>query len=135
MTPPFPQRRFSDLRDNFKPVNDLLGDYRGDRLLRKVPLRLTSSVRDSDFCTRLGGDEFAVIAAMKPERGLAGVRIVAERILEALNIPVEDADPPIAISASIGVALFPTDAANREDLLRAADTAMYEAKEIGRAHV
>src|SRR3546814_13811220 len=69
---------------------------------------------------------------MKPERGLAGVRIVAERILEALNIPVEDADPPIAISASIGVALFPTDAANREDLLRAADTAMYEAKAGGR---
>src|SRR3546814_78179 len=92
---------FIDL-DNFKPVNDILGHDHGDRLLRKVALRLTSSVRNSDFCTRLGGDEFAVIAAMKPERGLAGVRIVAERILEALNIPVEDADPPIAISASIG---------------------------------
>src|SRR3546814_18391961 len=88
-------------RANFKPVNDILGHDHGDRLLRKVALRLTSSVRDSDFCTRLGGDEFAVIAAMKPERGLAGVRIVAERILEALNIPVEDGDPPIAISASI----------------------------------
>lgn len=125
---------FLDL-DNFKPVNDILGHDHGDRLLRKVALRLTSSVRDSDFCARLGGDEFAVIAAMKPEKGLAGVRIVAERILEALNIPVEGVEPPIVVTASIGVALFPTDAATREGLLRAADMAMYEAKNAGRNRI
>jgi diguanylate cyclase (GGDEF)-like protein len=125
---------FVDL-DNFKPVNDILGHDHGDRLLRKVALRLTSSVRDSDFCARLGGDEFAIIAAMKPEKGLAGVRIVAERILEALNMPVEEADPPIVIGASIGIALFPTDAGTREGLLRAADTAMYDAKNSGRNRI
>ena len=122
---------FVDL-DNFKPVNDILGHDHGDSLLRKVALRLTSSVRDSDFVARLGGDEFAVIAAMKPENGLAGVRIVAERILQALSLTVEGAEPPIAIGASIGIALFPTDADTREGLLRAADKAMYEAKNGGR---
>jgi diguanylate cyclase (GGDEF)-like protein len=125
---------FVDL-DNFKPVNDLLGHDQGDRLLRKVALRLTSSVRDSDFVARLGGDEFAVIAAMKPEHGLAGVRLVAERILEALNLAVENADPPIAIAASIGVALYPSDARTREGLLKAADRAMYEAKAGGRNRI
>ena len=122
---------FVDL-DNFKPVNDILGHDHGDSLLRKVALRLTSSVRDSDFVARLGGDEFAVIAAMKPENGLTGVRLVAERILQALSLTVDGAEPPIAIGASIGIALFPADADTREGLLRAADKAMYEAKNGGR---
>src|SRR3546814_6819078 len=69
---------------------------------------------------------------MKPENGLASVRMVADRILEALTLTVEGAEPPIAIGASIGIALFPTDARSREGLLRAADKAMYEAKNSGR---
>ncbi|MGF1628061.1 MAG: diguanylate cyclase domain-containing protein [Kiloniellaceae bacterium] len=125
---------FVDL-DNFKPVNDQLGHDHGDKLLRKVALRLTSSVRDSDFVARLGGDEFAVIAAMKPENGVNGVRMVAERILESLSLTVEGAEPPITIAASIGIALYPTDADDREGLLRAADTAMYEAKGAGRNRI
>ncbi|GAB4240343.1 MAG: hypothetical protein Tsb0032_43900 [Kiloniellaceae bacterium] len=125
---------FVDL-DNFKPVNDILGHDEGDALLRKVALRLTSTLRDSDFVARLGGDEFAVIAGMKPESGAAGVRIVAERLLEALNLTIEAADPPISVAASIGVALFPSDAATREDLLKQADKAMYEAKSAGRNRI
>lgn len=125
---------FVDL-DNFKPVNDQLGHDRGDALLRKVALRLTSSVRDSDFVARLGGDEFAVIAAMKPESGVDGVRLVAERILDSLNLTVEDPGPPITIGASIGIALYPLDADNREELLRQADTAMYDAKNSGRNRI
>jgi diguanylate cyclase (GGDEF)-like protein len=121
---------FVDL-DNFKPVNDVLGHDHGDRLLRKVALRLTSSVRDSDFVARLGGDEFAIIAAMKPENGLTGVRTVAERILEALNLVADEAEPAVAISASIGVALYPADATTRAGLLKTADDAMYEAKSGG----
>src|SRR3546814_12660828 len=66
---------FVDL-DNFKPVNDILGHDHGDTLLRKVALRLTSSVRDSDFLARLGGAEFAIIATMTTEHGMAGVRRV-----------------------------------------------------------
>jgi diguanylate cyclase (GGDEF)-like protein len=125
---------FVDL-DNFKPVNDILGHTGGDALLRKVALRLTSSVRDSDFVARIGGDEFAVLAAMKPENGLDGVRLVAERILESLKLTVEEADPPITIGASIGIALYPGDADSREELLSKADTAMYEAKSQGRNRI
>ncbi|MGF1593348.1 MAG: diguanylate cyclase domain-containing protein [Kiloniellaceae bacterium] len=125
---------FVDL-DNFKPVNDILGHDVGDGLLRKVAMRLTASVRDSDFVARLGGDEFAVIAAMKPEKGLDGVRVVAERILEALDMEVENSDPPIAVAASIGVAVFPADADSHEGLLRRADQAMYEAKNGGRNRI
>ncbi len=125
---------FVDL-DNFKPVNDVLGHDVGDDLLRKVGLRLTASVRDSDFVARLGGDEFAVIAAMKVENGTGGVRIVAQRIREALSIEVDEGEPPIAVSASIGVALFPFDADNAEELLRKADQAMYDAKHTGRNRI
>jgi diguanylate cyclase (GGDEF)-like protein len=125
---------FVDL-DNFKPVNDLLGHDHGDQLLRKVAMRLTSSVRDSDFVARLGGDEFAVIAAMKPANGLDGVRVVAQRMLESLQLTVEGSDPPFTITASIGVALYPADAETREGLLRAADAAMYEAKGAGRNRI
>ncbi|MEQ8354406.1 MAG: diguanylate cyclase [Kiloniellaceae bacterium] len=125
---------FVDL-DNFKPVNDVLGHDRGDTLLRTVALRLTSSVRDSDFVARLGGDEFAVLAAMKAENGLDGVRVVAERIREALGITIDDVDPALGITASIGIALFPSDAADRASLLHKADKAMYEAKSGGRNRI
>ncbi|MEQ9608558.1 MAG: diguanylate cyclase [Kiloniellaceae bacterium] len=125
---------FVDL-DNFKPVNDVLGHTGGDTLLRKVALRLTSSVRESDFVARIGGDEFAVLAAMKPENGLDGVRLVAARILESLKLTVEEADPPITIGASIGIALYPSDADSREELLSKADTAMYQAKGQGRNRI
>lgn len=125
---------FVDL-DNFKPVNDILGHTSGDSLLRKVALRLTASVRDSDFVARIGGDEFAILAAIKPENGLDGVRRVAERVLEALKLTVEEADPPITIGASIGISLYPRDSASRDELLRKADTAMYEAKSQGRNRI
>ncbi len=125
---------FIDL-DNFKPVNDGFGHDQGDALLRAVARKLTASVRDTDFVARLGGDEFAVLAAMKPETGLDGIRHFAERIRDALRITVEDADPPITIAASIGIALFPADADNREELLQKADRAMYAAKTGGRDRI
>lgn len=125
---------FIDL-DNFKPVNDVLGHDEGDALLKKVALHLTSTLRDSDFVARLGGDEFAVIAGMKPSTGVDGVRIVAERLLAALNITIEGTEPPVSVAASIGVALFPADAATRDGLLKQADTAMYEAKAAGRNRI
>ncbi len=125
---------FVDL-DNFKPVNDILGHDEGDALLKKVGLRLTSCLRDSDFVARLGGDEFAVIANIKPGSSPDGVRLVAERLLEALDITIEEADPPISVAASIGIALFPEDAADHEELLKQADKAMYEAKAAGRNRI
>ncbi|WP_193369085.1 diguanylate cyclase domain-containing protein [Pelagibius marinus] len=125
---------FIDL-DNFKPVNDILGHDEGDALLKKVALRLTSGLRDSDFVARLGGDEFAVIAGMRPGSSIEGIRLVAERLLEALNITIEEAEPPITVAASIGIALFPDDAAGHDELLKQADQAMYEAKATGRSRI
>jgi diguanylate cyclase (GGDEF)-like protein len=118
--------------DNFKPVNDVLGHDRGDTLLRDISLRLCQSVRDSDFVARLGGDEFAVIASMKPEQGINGVRVVAERIAEALRISLDEVQPAITVTASIGIAFFPDDADSQVELLKKADRAMYEAKGAGR---
>ncbi|MEO3430409.1 diguanylate cyclase [Pelagibius sp. CAU 1746] len=125
---------FIDL-DNFKPVNDILGHDEGDALLKKVALRLTSCLRDSDFVARLGGDEFAVIAGMKPGSGIDGIRVVAGRLREALNISVQDSGQPLSVTASIGVALFPADAGSRDELLKQADKAMYEAKAVGRNRI
>lgn len=122
---------FIDL-DNFKPINDTLGHDRGDQLLRDVAQALRQSVRDSDFVARLGGDEFAVIASMKPESGIGGVETVAERIGSALSIAVEGPGGTIQTSASVGVALFPTDSADLDGCLALADKAMYAAKAAGR---
>jgi diguanylate cyclase (GGDEF)-like protein len=126
---------FVDL-DNFKPVNDELGHDRGDTLLREVSLLLSNSVRDSDFVARLGGDEFAVIAKMKPENGLEGVRVVADRILDALTLTLKsETGKEFTVSASIGVAIFPDDATELTALLKMADKAMYEAKKTGRRRI
>ena len=125
---------FVDL-DNFKPVNDVLGHVQGDRVLREVALALLKSVRDSDFVARVGGDEFAVIAGMKPENGLKGVQVVAERILSAVSMAVGGAEHGITISASIGVSLFPQDAKASAELLRLADKAMYAAKAASRNRI
>ena len=75
---------------------------------------------------------FAVLAGAKSGKDIEGVRILAERIRAALRITLDDADPPITTGASIGVALFPADGDTRETLLRAADKAMYKAKNSGR---
>jgi len=125
---------FVDL-DNFKTVNDALGHDRGDKLLREVAAQLNESVRDSDFVARLGGDEFAVIAKMKPENGLKGVRAVANRILESLDLSLEGGGKTYDISASIGIAIFPEDATERTHLLKNADKAMYMAKKAGRRRI
>jgi diguanylate cyclase (GGDEF)-like protein len=111
--------------DNFKTVNDSLGHARGDELLIEVATRLRAVVRDDDFVARLGGDEFAVVAT-------TGDMGLAQRIRAALQIAVESGNGTIPVSATLGVAIFPADAANERSLLRCADRAMYAAKGRGR---
>ena len=131
---------FIDL-DGFKQVNDSMGHAAGDRLLRDVARRLRGSVRLSDLLgrgngqtpgaiARLGGDEFTVLLAdaKTPE----GVRKVAERILGTLESPLRIDGKNIHTTASIGIAMYPADAEDAGDLLRAADSAMYKAKDQGR---
>jgi len=121
---------FIDL-DNFKTINDSLGHAVGDELLRAVADRLTAVVRESDAVGRLGGDEFVVIASELAFA--AGPELIAERLLEALDLPFKLAGcphTPLKVTASIGIA--GGDRESAEELLRDADVAMYQAKWDGR---
>lgn len=118
--------------DRFKPVNDTLGHAAGDFLLKEVANRLRHAVRDEDTAARLGGDEFALVASELGAGDDAGR--VAEKILAALAEPLVLEGQELSVSASIGIALFPDDAAAPEELLRCADAALYRAKEGGRNH-
>ncbi|HVT51962.1 MAG TPA: EAL domain-containing protein [Dongiaceae bacterium] len=116
--------------DRFKHVNDLGGHAAGDELLRQVARRLNDSIRTEDTAARLGGDEFAVIQV-----GVAhpdGPGIMAERLVKAISKSFDLGGQQTMIGTSIGIALYPGDGEEGEDLVRAADTALYRAKEAGR---
>ncbi len=115
---------FVDL-DGFKDVNDSFGHQTGDEVLRIVARRLKGSIRESDELARFGGDEFAIIAHTSPEGSL----ILREKVANILVTPLAVGGKNIDIGVSVGVALFPHDAATPDDLLAAADRAMYEMKQ------
>ena len=132
---------FLDL-DNFKRINDSLGHVAGDLLLRQVAKRLSHCVRESDVVghyvepnsgidvSRLGGDEFTVVLNQLDRVESAGT--VAQRLLDALVLPMTIEGHEIVVTPSIGIAMAPNDADNVEELLKAADTAMYHAKSSGK---
>lgn len=120
---------FLDL-DNFKHINDSLGHGIGDQLLQAVALRLIECVRSSDTVSRLGGDEFVVL--LSQSHSAEDAARTAEKILETLAAPFDIAQQQLHISASIGISAYPNDAGNAQDLIKNADTAMYQAKEEGR---
>jgi diguanylate cyclase (GGDEF)-like protein/PAS domain S-box-containing protein len=116
--------------DGFKQVNDNLGHAAGDALLREAARRLLTCVRDSDTVARLGGDEFAMVLAQV--HGVAGVQVVAQKVLQVLTEPFAVHEQRVTLSASVGIVFYPADGATAEELLRRADAAMYCAKEAGR---
>ncbi|WP_166645966.1 sensor domain-containing protein [Halospina denitrificans] len=122
---------FIDL-DHFKTINDTLGHSSGDHLLSVVADRLKGFVREEDLVARLGGDEFVVLLNDIDSPESAG--IVAEKILGLINQPVQFNDETLVTGASIGISLYPGDAENGEDLTKAADAALYRAKQEGRNH-
>lgn len=122
---------FLDL-DRFKTVNDTLGHDVGDALLVEVAARLQRLCRQSDTVARLGGDEFVFVLESINERKDAGV--VASKIMKALQSPIVIGEHRLLISTSIGIALYPEDAASIEEVIRCADVALYAAKEIGRSN-
>ena len=121
---------FIDL-DQFKRVNDSLGHDAGDRLLCVVAKRIKACVREADSIYRMGGDEFIVL--LEDARSAEEMAIVAQRTIEAISEPVQLHQHEVAVSASIGIAVYPQDEAVAERLLKSADTAMYRAKELGRS--
>jgi len=116
--------------DYFKNVNDTLGHTTGDLLLREFAARLAKCVRPGDTAGRLGGDEFALIV-LTPANSTGAVD-VANRIRHTLQSPLVLEDKNISLTASIGIATYPTDTSDVETLIRFADAALYEAKASGR---
>ena len=116
--------------DGFKTVNDSLGHPVGDRLLQEIATRLKTCIRIEDTVARLGGDEFAMVLADMVD-GSDSIEVV-RKILAAINTPIDLDGLTAQVSASIGIAIFPTDGDNATDLVRNADAAMYGAKEAGR---
>ena len=115
--------------DNFKIVNDTLGHHSGDLLLKLVAQRLRASLRGGDTICRIGGDEFAVI--LKSADAVSADNM-AGKILTALAAPFDLDIHEIYATASIGISIYPDDAASLEVLIRNADTAMYQAKGKGK---
>lgn len=116
--------------DHFKEVNDTLGHGAGDQLLCQVARRLEASVRSADTVARCGGDEFVVV--IEGVKSLESAEAVAAKILAELALPFMIGADTVRIGGSIGVAVYPDAGRTAEELLRAADMAMYEAKTAGR---
>lgn len=121
---------FVDL-DNFKFINDSMGHEQGDQVLMEVARRLQASVRPGDTVARMGGDEFTILLENIAEQEEAV--LVAERLVQRLQEPVALEARPIIITCSIGLAVSAPDGSGVENLLRDADTAMYQAKLNGKA--
>jgi diguanylate cyclase (GGDEF)-like protein/PAS domain S-box-containing protein len=121
---------FLDL-DRFKDINDSLGHAAGDRLLKAAASRIQTTISASDTVARLGGDEFTVI--LEDVESLAAVERMAREILTAFSMPLEvDDRHDVNITPSLGISLYPDHALVPTDLLKFADTAMYQAKAEGR---
>ncbi|SDI50544.1 sensor domain-containing protein [Pseudomonas panipatensis] len=119
---------FIDL-DRFKQVNDSLGHPAGDELLRQVAARMQQELRASDIAGRLSGDEFVVVL---PQCDAEHATDTVERIQALLSQPISIAQTNLSISASVGIAMYPSDGRDMETLLHRSDMAMYQAKSSGR---
>lgn len=120
---------FLDL-DEFKGVNDTLGHAAGDELLRQVAQRIRGAIREGDTVGRMGGDEFIVVLRDLERPDQAGV--VAQKIVNEFHAPFDLGRSVRTVSTSVGVATWPQDGDEPEELVRAADAAMYAAKQAGK---
>lgn len=125
---------FIDL-DHFKTINDSLGHATGDWLLKEVATRLRRLVRQGDCLARLGGDEFVLLLpslSASPPQAEMQADIIAERLITEIATPYSHGGQVLHIGASVGITLFPDREQGVDDLLKQADTAMYQAKSAGR---
>ncbi|WP_334157738.1 GGDEF domain-containing protein [Oryzomicrobium sp.] len=120
---------FIDL-DCFKEINDSLGHGVGDEVLRETARLLCASVRETDTVARLGGDEFVILFDTVADP--RDVALVAEKLLQRFQLPLQVADRSLVVQASMGISRYPEDGADAASLLHSADIAMYRAKHQGR---
>jgi diguanylate cyclase (GGDEF)-like protein/PAS domain S-box-containing protein len=117
--------------DGFKLINDTLGHAEGDRLLQIIAERFVSSVRDEDIVTRVGGDEFVIVVpSFSDEEGL---KVMAEKLLHAVSEPITLSREVVEVSASIGISVSGEELVTHDDIITAADTALFHAKDAGKS--
>lgn len=116
--------------DNFKVINDTLGHPAGDELLKDVAKRLQECVREEDTVARFGGDEFVV--AVNQIQNHQDVLAVIDKIFSSLELPMYLGNREVYVNTSVGVVLYPQDGEDEDTLIKHADIALYQAKEMGR---
>jgi len=121
---------FMDL-DGFKAVNDAYGHHTGDQLLIEIAQRIRSSLRSRDTVARIGGDEFVIVIELDD---LTDAAAVADKLIRAVDQPVQIAGHSLCVTTSVGVAMYPEDGRTPHALLTNADAAMYHAKSGGNAY-
>jgi diguanylate cyclase (GGDEF)-like protein len=119
--------------DRFKPINDRYGHLIGDLVLKEVAARMAKVVRNSELRGRYGGDEFVALVEFGDDDEVP--RRVGRRLVEGLSAPMTFDGLTLDIGASVGFAVYPSDATDEEQLMRKADTALYAVKEAGRGNV
>jgi diguanylate cyclase (GGDEF)-like protein len=122
---------FVDL-DRFKQVNDSLGHNFGDLLLREITKRLQNALRIDDTVARIGGDEFVVLLESFANENQLGR--IAEKVIDTIGQAIDLDGNLVSVGASVGIALYPNDGINSDELLRHADVAMYHAKQAGKGN-
>lgn len=120
---------FLDL-DGFKEINDEHGHEFGDLVLQATALRIKAEIRETDTVARIGGDEFIIILSSLPDFKVA--ERIASGLIEQIVQPIRVENVEVAVSASIGISLYPENGATAEDLIRSADKAMYQIKRRGK---
>ncbi len=128
---------FLDL-DRFKNINDVLGHSVGDKFLVRISERLCGLLRAEDSLCRWGGDEFLIllpVLAQDMQTGVSRANMVGEKIIQAVSEPVQVGGNDLQLTASIGIAMFPEHTPDCENLIKYADTAMYQAKNEGRNRI
>lgn len=123
---------FIDL-DRFKPINDRYGHAIGDRVLQAIAKGLRGCLRDADTIGRIGGDEFLIL--LNDIAYAEDALLVAEKLLQAAQMPLEIGDLSLQVSCSIGIALYPMNGRDSITLMRNADEALYAAKREGRNQI
>ena len=122
---------FIDL-DGFKNINDTFGHNIGDLVLKETANRLADSVQEEDMVARLGGDEFLIVAE---EQGSQSAESIGKLVLQNVSRAIETTEGEVTISASIGIALYPDNGLTPEELIKAADNAMYGVKKTGKGAI
>lgn len=122
---------FIDL-DDFKKINDTYGHLAGDFVLKTVSRNVQNIIRTEDTFARISGDEFSLIVESTEKK--EDLKILANKLLDAISLPMEFDGNILKISSSIGISKFPNDATTKTELIRLADMAMYKAKDAGKSN-